>query len=480
MFYFCSMGWAVPRRALLGGLAACAGASAASFFLWRGYIKRSRRRDKVMRYEEGLAALFERRFFFMDQVSLAHIAGFGHRLPDWLSSLSPKGQARWPRLFEAMLTGQAEAIEAVLRLEREELPAAERARAEQEDLPIEEIVDALALLGRGNVVAALHANALQRRIGREASSLTARAALSLARSGDWNHALEILELAARTLTNIHIDHHDEGFLWTYAYLHRRIDDVLPVLARMPFRTELPHLVAARAWKLKAYRIRAGVPGIEVPVIEGEQPYGYVEAAAMLAAAREDDPVYAELVQRLRQVLQPQPVEFIHADRGIGFMLDSVGADTSKAAARMAASRKDYAKAAALARRPSTNILIRPAEHVIDAFLEEGDWRGAAEIAKEHDPRRQPVIKGLDDNRVQQFVDLYVHLAFAAAYNGDDDAAIAFLDQAEEVDRTEGDRDEDGLPGSFWFLRHYTHLAGAREGLLPRRYLHLLGPKLYFL
>jgi len=80
------MGWAVPRRALLGGLAVCAGTSAASFFLWRGYINRSRRRDKVMRYEQGLATLFERRFFYMDHVSLAHIAGFGHRLPDWLSS----------------------------------------------------------------------------------------------------------------------------------------------------------------------------------------------------------------------------------------------------------------------------------------------------------------------------------------------------------------------------------------------------------
>jgi len=39
-----------------------------------------------MRYEQGLATLFERRFFYMDHVSLAHIAGFGHRLPDWLSS----------------------------------------------------------------------------------------------------------------------------------------------------------------------------------------------------------------------------------------------------------------------------------------------------------------------------------------------------------------------------------------------------------
>jgi hypothetical protein len=474
------MGWAVGRRALLCGLATSAAASATSFFLWRGYVKRTRRRDKVMRYEEGLATLFARRFFYMDQVSLAHIAGFGHRLPDWLSSLTPTARAQWLRLFEVMLTGKAEAIEAVLRLEREELPAAKRASAEQEDLPIEDIVDALALLGRGDVVAALHANALQRRIGRDASSLTMRAALTLGRIGNWDHALEILELAARTLTNIHAEFADEGFLWTYAYLHRHVESVMPVLARMPFRTELPHLVEARAWKLKAYRIRAGVPGIEVPVIEGEHVYGYVEAAAILAAAREDDPAYAELVQRLRQVLQPRPVEFIHADRGIGFMLDSVGADISKATARVAASRKDYAKAAAHARMPSTNILIDPAQHVIHAFLEEGDWRGAADIAKEHDPRRKKLIAGFDDDRAKQYVELYVHLAFAAAYAGDDAAAVAFLDQAEKVDRAEGDRDEDGLPGSFWFLRHYTHLAGAAEGLLPRRYLHLLGPKLYFL
>jgi len=71
------------------------------------------------------------------------------------------------------------------------------------------------LLGRGDVVAALHANALQRRDGRETSSLTMRAALNLGRAGDWKHALEILELAARTLTNIHAEYSDEGFLWTY-------------------------------------------------------------------------------------------------------------------------------------------------------------------------------------------------------------------------------------------------------------------------
>jgi len=39
-----------------------------------------------------------------------------------------------------MVTGKAEAIEAVLRLERQELPTAKQARAEQEDLPIEDIV----------------------------------------------------------------------------------------------------------------------------------------------------------------------------------------------------------------------------------------------------------------------------------------------------------------------------------------------------
>lgn len=185
-------------------------------------------------------------------------------------------------------------------------------------------------------------------------------------------------------------------------------------------------------------------------------------------------------QRLRGALKRPLVEFVHADRGIGLMLDGVGADISKATARVAASRKDYAKAAVLARMPSTNVLIEPAKHVIHAFLEEGNWRAAADIAKKHDPRRKKLIAGFDDDRAKQYVDLYVHLAFAAAYAGDDSAAITFLDQAEGVDRPEGDRDEDGLPGSLWFLRHYTYLAGAREGLLPRRYLHLLGPKLYFL
>jgi hypothetical protein len=234
-----------------------------------------------------------------------------------------------------------------------------------------------------------------------------------------------------------------------------------------------------AWKLKAYQIRAVMTGIDVPAIEGNQPFDYVEAAAMQVAALDGDPASAELVRQLRNVLQPQRMEMIHADRGFALVYDHVASEMLLARARIAASRKDYAKAADLARTPVPNVLITPASRVIQAFLEEGDWRGAADIAKEHDPRLEEVGTGLDDSRAWEFVQLYVYLAFAAAYSGDDAAALAFLDQAEHVDRNEVDRDEDGVPISPPFLAYYTYLAGAAEGLLPRRHLHLLGPLLYF-
>jgi hypothetical protein len=261
-------------------------------------------------------------------------------------------------------------------------------------------------------------------------------------------------------------------------LHDQVEGAMPALAQMPFRAELAHLADLRVWRLKAYQIRAGLPGIDVPVIEGEQPHGYFEAVAMQIAALEDDLASAELVQKLRRVLRPRTIDFIYVDGGVSVAFDPVQIAVSKAAACIAARRKDYARAAALARMPSHNIMIEPATHVINAFLEEGDWRGAAGIAKEHDPRKQKVIEGLEDDRAMQYVRLHVHLAIAAAVSGDDAAAMAFLDQAEEVDRTEVERDEDGVPVSPPFHSLYMLLAGAAEGLLPRKYLHLLGPELY--
>jgi hypothetical protein len=435
-----------------------------------------------MRYEEGLAKLFAQGPASIVHMALAHISGFGALLPAWVANAARAGlldERRSWRLFEAVLSGQAEAIEVALRKDREELPATERAEAERLDIPVEDIVETLALLGRGDIVVELHANALQRRLAENEFSLTGLVVFNLARAGDWTHAMEILDHARR----MHADEvkslfRDRSF-WIYAYQHRQIDGAISALAHQLFAGERRDSAEPAAWKLKAYQIRAVMTGIDVPAIEGNQPFDYVEAAAMQVAALDGDPASAELVRQLRNVLQPQRMEMIHADRGFALVYDHVASEMLLARARIAASRKDYAKAADLARTPVPNVLITPASRVIQAFLEEGDWRGAADIAKEHDPRLEEVGTGLDDSRAWEFVQLYVYLAFAAAYSGDDAAALAFLDQAEHVDRNEVDRDEDGVPISPPFLAYYTYLAGAAEGLLPRRHLHLLGPLLYF-
>jgi hypothetical protein len=237
---------------------------------------------------------------------------------------------------------------------------------------------------------------------------------------------------------------------------------MPVLAQMPFSANMPHLVERRAWQLKAYQIRSGVVGIDVPVIEGEQPFGYEQAAAMQVAALAHDPSEADRVRDLRRVLRPQSVQIIHADRGIAVSSSNLPRAFSIAEAQIAARRKDYARAAALARAPAPDILIDPPTVVIDALLDEGDWRAAADIAQEHDPRKRKRIPGLTDDRRLQYVLLYDHLALAAAWQGDDAAAAAFLAQANEG-RKRGDLFLDTL------------LAGAAEELLPRQYLHLTMP-----
>ncbi len=152
----------------------------------------------------------------------------------------------------------------------------------------------------------------------------------------------------------------------------------------------------------------------VPVIEGEQPAGYTEAAAMQIAALADDPAAAELVQNLRRVLRPQISRLFDVDRGIALSHSNLPKGFSTAEAQIAARRKDYAKAAALARMPSQNMLTDPPAVVIDALLEEGDWRAAADVAKAHDPRKKKLVAGFDDTRTEDYISLYNHLALAAA------------------------------------------------------------------
>ena len=109
-----------------------------------------------------------------------------------------------------------------------------------------------------------------------------------------------------------------------------------------------------------------------------------------------------------------------------------------------------------------------AEHVQgdrQAWMHVGRWTPASEIAKEHDPRKKPVIEGFDDTRAEDYISLYNDLALAATRSGDDDAAAAFLAKSKAV--------ADG--GDARFLMEETLFAGAAEGRLPRKYLHVLMP-----
>jgi len=195
---------------------------------------------------------------------------------------------------------------------------------------------------------------------------------------------------------------------------------------------------------------------------------------MQIAALEGDPAAAELVGNLRRVLRPRKIEFILADRGVAFTTGMPKEEFSTAAAQIAARRKDFDKGAALARLPRRDVLIDPPGIVFDAFLQESDWRAAAEIAKQHDPRKTRPIEGLDDDRASQYVELHKHLAVMAAWSGDDAAAATFLRKAMDVHRAEL-REHDELTTEERLGLVEPWLVGAAEGLLPRKYLHVLLP-----
>lgn len=272
-------------------------------------------------------------------------------------------------------------------------------------------------------------------------------------------------------------------MWKQAYLQGEIDTVLPRLAAIPFHRDRAHAAAGRAWQLIAYRIRAGQTDIPIPVLaEADQPFGYAEAAAMKVAALEETPSRAEEVADLRRVIAPHTTEVHAVDRGvvIRLTLDPLSA----AQIHIAAGRRDYAKLSTIADAPSSSLPPLSAS-IVDALLDAGDWRGAADFADRYDLRDQPVIPGFDDTRLEEHCMLQLILAAAAARGGDDAAAgahlaehVAALRAVWEAEREEWDADEDAAENVETVepaLRAATVLAGAAEGVVPRPFLAMLLP-----
>src|SRR5262249_19857150 len=142
---------------------------------------------------------------------------------------------------------------------------------------------------------------------------------------------------------------------------------------------------------------------------------------------EGDPAEAKTVRELRRVVQVKPITMHFVDQGISFETRNVADELLKALVKIAARRKDYARAAALARSPTRDPLVDAPKLVIDAFVDEGDWRAAAETAQRHDARnRPPPSEEFDDCRSDDYLTLQTVLATAAARSGNHADVRAFL------------------------------------------------------
>jgi hypothetical protein len=461
------------RRTFLSGTAAVATSTLTS-----GFPTVTAREASDMTYEEGLAAKFRGGEYHLGLLALAHVGGFDDRLPNWLK-LAQEAEpsldvADLRRVFDAVLSGDVERIErsVVGDLTPDALSGKDAVGAGRLDEGLADVaIRPLTLLGRGDVLVALHDNAVER-MAERSSAVTVTAALSLGEAGDWRHARRILE-RARTTANIPIGNHAEELLWKHAYLHGEVDGVMPLLAEMPFRTDEPIRADVNAWTLKAYQIRRGIPGIEVMPIERKYHYAYLDAIAMQIARLETDPNEAGRVDALRKAIMPErTINFIHADRGLSLVLDTVGTSLLKARAAVIARSRNYDLAAALARTPLANAMLDAPYTMIACFLEEGDWQGAAAIAAEHDPRQRSVPPGFDDDRLESYVRLYDRLAVAAAWAGDDAAAAGFFRRAKEGwEALLAEHPDDYAPEYLDWSE--TLLAGAAEGRLPRKLLYVL-------
>jgi hypothetical protein len=429
------------------------------------------------RFAEALAALFQRDpgEALLGHLSLATCTGLLPRAQDWLrqrlnaepgkagktvkiGSSGPKSFDQIISFWEAVRTGGPS------ELHRSTSAFVGGAQDQLPSPPLYEMAMLLTTIGRGALVAALHEQSPEWRD----QHFVEAAALDLAASEDWDAALALLEQAHRDGGTPRFSVGRESLLWKHAYLQGQVETVMPRLAAIPFNRELAHRAGFRAWQLLAYRIRSGRTDVSVPVLaeSRDQTPGYLEAAAMQVAALEHVPAAAHTVDDLRRVLVPRSTSIEIVDRGMTLELRSLPYELFRAQAFVAARRRDYPRLSALARMPPP-FLAPAADEVIDALLDEGDWRGAADVAAAHDPRAREAVAGFDDTRMEDYRRLQLVLAVAAARAGDDAAANAFLSKHMSTFPARTRAAQGRWPAML--------LAGVAEGLLPRRLLAMLLP-----
>src|SRR5262249_47627940 len=130
---------------------------------------------EIMRYEQGIAKQFKQGNAELSLLALAHVARFSSRLPAWLSSARQADPKRdWDdlqRIFESLLTGDIASIETAVHAAHRgslglvvsiDLEHTDRASPMWLHIALQGVVNALTLLGRGDLLAALHARSLQR------------------------------------------------------------------------------------------------------------------------------------------------------------------------------------------------------------------------------------------------------------------------------------------------------------------------------
>ena len=433
-------------------------------------------------FEEGLARLFafERGNSLLTLLALAERARLSERVPEWLTRkadgsvrrkfafdwLGPQWIKKIISLWEVLRAGSARDIEGSVRA----LISPDRHGIDLE-FALRDLIEPLALLERGQVAAELHDEMLNHGI-----QITHRIALTLARAGDWQHVLAVLTSGHQRDPDLSISFSIQERLWRDAYLDGLTETVLPRLAAIPFDRSLAHAKELRRWWLTVRQIRAGKPAVRVPVIEPDlQSPGYVEAAAIQIAALAGDPSQAKVVEDLRRVLTPKTIRVDLPQRGLSFSMGRTAHELFKAEVMIVAKRKDYAQAARLARLPSHDPFISAVNVVIDVFLEEGDWRGAAMIAAEHDPQERHVMDDFDDDPLDEYRSIQRAIAAMAARSGDDDDAQVFIRNYALSYLRDPKPELDELDIGKVCPWAATVLAGAAEGVIPRRFIALLLP-----
>ncbi|MFM9941402.1 MAG: hypothetical protein ACKVP7_18110 [Hyphomicrobiaceae bacterium] len=294
-------------------------------------------------------------------------------------------------------------------------------------------------------------------------------AAKLLHLGQTERAILVLESAQRSGTSFGFAGTNQ--IWKAALRYRMPSPQLERLSTALVELKAPPRIAALARaRYEAARLLSGdVQPSPAPQSVTDQELTNWPIATMSVALHERAGRPAEAALWLATI-SPATTNMTVVEAGRSFNYSLREIDLLTARTQLAVRHRDNAALETLARTASPGLFVDSSRLVIDALIDDGDWKGAAAMLEKFDPRNVRAHKGFADDRLQRFVTVHAQIAALAGMSGEFQLAERHFDVA-FLAACKGVASASEMADALGFLA--IVLAGAAEGKLDRRLIGVL-------